>query len=182
MTDTNPTPTPTAAAAKDDDKAAAAKAAADTRAKREGFANASTKAAADKAAAAKPRKPRAPAKPKVDSAASIAKLKEAAPDMIAQAVEKGVELTVALGNERGPVKTIEPVAAPLEPNPSRRGGKWQVSRPIVHNTHTLPRTTQVTHVWLMHGQRPLDVNELGSPVGLNPGQQLEFRRGQLTFG
>lgn len=174
MTDTKPTPTP--AAAKDDGKAA------DAAAKREGFADAGTKAAATKAAAARPRKPKAAAGGKIDAAASIAKLKEAAAAAIKAAVEKGDELTVALGNERGPGKVIEPLPAPLEPNPSRRGGAWQVSRPIVHNTHSLPRTTQFTHVWLMNGQRPLDVNELGSPVGLNPGQQLEFKRGQLTFG
>lgn len=178
MTDTKPTPTPAAAAAKDDDKAAAA----DAAAKREGFADAGTRAAATKAAAAKPRKARASAKPKLVAAASIAKLKEGAADAIKAAVEKGDALTVALGNDRGPAKVIEPLPAPLEPNPVRRGRAWQVSRPIVHNTHTLPRTTQFTHVWLMNGPRPLDVNELGSPVGLSPGQQLEFKRGQLTFG
>lgn len=178
MTDTKPTPAPAADTAKDDAEAAAA----DAAAKREGFADAAAKVAATKAAAAKPRKPRAPAKPQLDAAASIAKLKAGAAEVINAAVEKGDELTVALGNERGPAKVIEPLPAPLEPNPVRRGGKWQVSRPIVHNTHTLPRTTQFTHVWLMNGQRPLDVNELGSPVGLNPGQQLEFKRGQLTFG
>lgn len=176
MTDTKPAPTPAApAAAKKDD------AAADAAAKSEGFANASTKAAATKAAAAKPRQSKVKAKP-VDAAQSIAKLKEGAADNIAAAIDKGDQLTVALGNDRGPSKTIEPEAVSLEPNPVRRGGKYAVTRAIVHNTHTLPRTTQFTHIWLMSGQRPLDVNELGSPVGLNPGQQLEFKRGQLSFG
>lgn len=178
MTDTKPTPPPAVAAA----KPAADKAAAETAAKRAGFANADTQAAATKAAASKPRTRKAPAGKPVDVAASIAKLKQGAPDAIKAALEKGDALTVALGNDRGPAKVIEPLPAPLEPNPQRRGGAWQVSRPIVHNTHTLPRTTQFTHVWLMNGQRPLDVNELGSPVGLNPGQQLEFKRGQLSFG
>ncbi|QUM73337.1 hypothetical protein [Sphingopyxis granuli] len=176
MTDTKTAPTLTAtAAAKKDD------AAADQAAKRDGFANAGIKAAASKAAAAKPRQSKVKAKP-VDAAQAIAKLKEKATENIDAAIEKGDPLTVALGNDRGPSKVIEPEAVTLEPDPVRRGGKYQATRPIVHNTHTLPRTTQFTHVWLMQGQRPLDVNELGSPVGLNPGQQLEFKRGQLTFG
>lgn len=175
MTDTKPTPTPAAA------KAATDTAAADAAAKREGFADASTKAAASKAAAAKPRQSKVKAKP-VDAAQSIAKLKEKAGENIEAAIAKGEDLTVALGNDRGPNKAIEPEAVSLEPNPTRRGGKHQVTRSVVHKTHSLPRTTQVTHIWLMVGQRPLDVNELGSPVGLNPGQQLEFKRGQLSFG
>ncbi|MCA0211397.1 MAG: hypothetical protein LCH74_20250 [Proteobacteria bacterium] len=177
MTDTKPTPTPAAAAA----KPAASTAADETNAKREGFADASTKAAATKAAAAKPRQSKV--KPKtVDAAEQIAKLKEKAGENIEAAIAKGDELTVALGNERGPGKSIEPESVTLEPSATRRGGRFQVTRAVVHKTHTLPRTTQVTHVWLMQGQRPLDVNELGSPVGLNPGQQLEFKRGQLSFG
>lgn len=176
MTDTKPTPAPAnAAAAKKDDPAA------DAAAKREGFASAGTKAAATKAADAKPRQSKAKAKP-VDAAQSIAKLKDGATANIEAAIARDDQLTVALGNDRGPSKVIEPEAVSLEPNPVRRGGKYAVTRPVVHNTHTLPRTTQFTHVWLMSGQRPLDVNELGSPVGLNPGQQLEFKRGQLSFG
>lgn len=177
MTDTKPTPTPTAAGA----KPAADAAAADAAAKREGFAGASAKAAATKAAAAQPRQSRAKPKP-VDAAQQIVKLKEKSLENIEAAIAKGDEFIVALGNERGPSKVIEPEAVLLEPNPSRRGGRYQANRSVVHNTHTLPRTTQFTHVWLMIGQRPLDVNELGSPVGLNPGQQLEFKRGQLSFG
>lgn len=176
MTDTNPTPAAaTGAAAKKAD------AAADAAAQREGFASAGAKAAATKAAAAKPRQAKAKPKP-VDAAQAIAKLKEKATENIEAAIAKDEQLSVALGNDRGPSKAVEPEAVTLEPNPLRRGGKYQASRPIVHNTHTLPRTTQFTHVWLMQGQRPLDVVELGSPVGLNPGQQLEFKRGQLTFG
>lgn len=176
MTDTQPAP-PLAdsAASKTEDPAA------DAAAKREGFANAGTKAAATKAASAKPRQSKVKGKP-VDAAEAIAKLKEGSAASIEAAIEKGEQLTVALGNERGPGKLIEPEAVTLEPNPVRRGGKYAVTRAVVHNTHPLPRTTQFTHVWLMNGQRPLDVNELGSPVGLNPGQQLEFKRGQLTFG
>lgn len=175
MTDTKPTPT--AAGAKPDADAVAA----DAAAKREGFADAGAKAASTKAAAAQPRQPRAKPKP-VDAAQTILKLKEKAGENIEAAIAKGEAFTVALGNERGPSRVIEPEAVSLEPNPMRRGGKFQANRSIVHNTHTLPRTTQFTHVWLMVGQRPLDVNELGSPVGLNPGQQLEFKRGKLSFG
>ena len=176
MTEVKPDSTPAApAAGKKDDPAA------DAAAKREGFASASTKAAATKVAAAKPRQSKVKAKP-VDAAQAIAKLKEKATENIEAAIAKGEALTIALGNERGPIKAIEPEAAALEPNPVRRGGKYAVTRAIVHNTHTLPRTTQFSHAWLMSGQRPLDVKELGSPVGLNPGQQLEFKRGQLTFG
>lgn len=176
MTDTAPTPTP-APAKKTDAKAAAA---AEASAKREGFASAATKAAASKAAAAK--KPRARPARKVDAAQAIAKLKEKAGETIQAAIDKGEQLTVALGNERGPIPTIEPELVTLEVNPVRRGGNWQVGREVVHNTHTLPRTTQFTHVWLMAGKRPLDVNELGSQIGLNPGQQLAFKHGKLVFG
>lgn len=177
MSDKKPAPAPEKA-----DKAAADAAKREAAAKREGFANAAAKEAAAKAATSRPRKPRPSTRNKVDAAASIAKLKEKAADNVAAAFDKGDELTVALGNERGPVTAVEPLPAPLEPSTTRRGGAFQVARAIVHNTHSLPRTMQFSHIWLMSGQRPIDVRELGSPVGLSPGQQLEFKRGQLTFG
>lgn len=179
MTDSKPAPTPAPAAppAPESRKQEEVEASA----KRAGFANAELQQAAQKKAATpRARKPKA-AKP-VDTAAAIAKLKEGATGNIEAAIAKGDELTVALGSERGPNKAIEPVAAPLEPSTGRRAGKVQVARAIAHNTHTLPRTTIFTHIWLMNGARPIDVNELGGPVGLSPGQQLEFRRGQLVFG
>lgn len=175
MTDTKPTPTPAPSAA-----AKKAAASAEASAKREGFASAAVKAAATKAATSK--KPRARPARKVDAAQSIAKLKEGAADTIQAMIDKGEQFSVALGNERGPIATIEPELVTLEVNPVRRGGNWQVAREVVHNTHTLPRLTQFTHIWLMVGKRPIDVNELGSQIGLNPGQQLAFKHGKLVFG
>lgn len=155
--------------------------AADAAAKREGFASASTKAQAEKSAAAKPRRQR-PA-PDRKSVNIIAAIKEKAADTVEAAVTKEAgDLSVQLGTDRGPIKAIAPVPVTLELSGTRRGGKWQVSSNVVHDTHGLPRTTQVTHVWLFQGNKPIDVVELGAPTALSPGNQLQFRVGQLAFG
>ena len=159
------------------DKAAADKAAADRNmanvaARNAGFVDAEAQAAALAASSRSVKVKKKAAQPKP----LIAKVAEKGMDE-ARALLPDDVLEIGFGDNNRLNVDIAKIAAPMLAN----GAKLNNKDLIALRTEKLHRTTTVTYAYLLHGNRVLAARELGCPIRVEPGLQITFKPGTLSF-
>ncbi len=144
----------------------------DAAAQQDGFVDAEAQAAAAKAAKKPGRAKKRASQPK----ALVAKVVDNGMEEARQLLSSG-ELEIGFGDNEKLNPDIPKVTGAM----AAKGEKLNNQDLVVLRTAQLHRMTTVTYAYLIHGKRVLSARELGAPIRIEPGLQISFKPGTLSF-